>query len=866
MGESAESCAFFCYNGTSKRGDKMIEEKSYTPMMTHYLELKKANEDSIIFYRLGDFYEMFFEDAKKVSAELDLVLTRRSAGNNEKVPMCGVPHHAANNYIQRLIQRGYKVAIVEQLEEASAAKGIVKRDIVKIVTPGTIMEESGNEKVSVYIASMVASQDMLAIALCEMSSGEVEVQCVENELAAVQKAILGNHVKEVVVEKSFDKKLLAMLHDQYHVAISYVKDQDGKAGDNHLVKGVEDTRMVKACGLLFTYLDETQRQRVQHLQKVRVLKETAFLQMDYHSKCNLELTQSQRENQKTSTLWNFLDRCQSAMGSRMLAKWIDYPLRDKAMIHDRLDTIAFLHENFLKKEDLKTLLANVYDIERINARIAYGSASPRDLLRLEKTLAIAPKIIEIFKSANCSQDVVKMDPCTELYQLLQGVIDPDAPLQVREGGVFAKGYLAQLDELLEIKKNGKQWILDLEVQERERTGIKSLKIGYNRVFGYYIEVSNANKAQIQQAFGYVRKQTLRNAERYITEDLKQKEAAILHAQEQCIALEVQCFLELCGRIKGYMTQLYALAKCLAGVDALYALALVSEGERYTRPVFDQAHAIHIEEGRHPILDQQMHKQFVGNDVHMKEDCDVLMITGPNMGGKSTYMRQCALLVIMAQMGCYVPAKRAHLPIFDQIFTRMGASDDIMSGQSTFMVEMSEANQALRHASSDSLILFDELGRGTSTYDGMALAQAMMEYIVKFIGAKTLFSTHYHELTSLASAFKQIRNVHVEVKEAADNIIFLYRVVEGKADKSYGIHVAKLAQLPSDVLKRATFILEHLEDQEQPSRVEEMQTIQEAENMKVRKILKTLKKIDVNRMTPIAAMQCLADLKNQQEEE
>lgn len=839
----------------------MTKKATYTPMMKHYLELKKQHEDAIIFYRLGDFYEMFFEDARTASSELDLVLTGRNAGVEERVPMCGIPHHAAKGYIQRLIQKGYKVAIVEQLEDPALAKGLVKRDVIKIVTPGTIMDEVSDEKTTVYIASLHDFQFGLAVILCEMTTGELRGQLIDKHVMAIQKVLLGNNVREIVIQEKFDKKIVKMIEEMQTITVSYHNDNALKEEYRHLLNGIEDDRVETAFGVLTNYLDETQKRNMAHLNAVEMVYEHDFLQMDFSTKQNLELTSSLRSNSRSQTLWSFLDKCRSSMGSRLLKKWIEYPLVDTAMINRRLDAIEYLNDNFITKDELREHLGFVYDLERLSARVAYGSANPRDILRLVKTLEHTPQIFELFHNCSAYEEFQTIDPCRELYDMIEGAIIDNPPLTLKDGGVFVEGYNEELDQVREIGKNGKNWILELENKERERTGVKSLKIGYNRVFGYYIEVTKTNLTSIKDEFGYVRKQTLTNAERFVTQELKEKEDAIVHAQERSIRLEAELFNHLLNQIKVYLPKLHDLSNALSTIDALYALAEISSENGYTRPQFHTGHSIHMKEARHPILDRMMKTtRYVSNDLDMAEGNDILMITGPNMGGKSTYMRQTVLLVIMAQIGCFVPAKKAEMPIFDQIFTRIGASDDIMSGQSTFMVEMIEANNALQNATANSLILFDEIGRGTSTYDGMALAQAMIEYIMRNIKAKTLFSTHYHELTEMAEKNASIRNVHVDVHEEDDKVTFLYRVLDGKADKSYGINVARLAHLPTSVLDRAKQILDNLELQ--PNMVKEVQAplVIEKENPQHVQIIDQVKQVDVNKMTPMEAMQFLYELK------
>lgn len=843
----------------------MAEKSKYTPMMQHYLQIKKENPDAIIFYRLGDFYEMFFDDAKTVSLELDLVLTGRSAGVEEKVPMCGVPHHAANSYIQRLIQKGYKVAIVEQVEDPALAKGLVRREVIRIVTPGTIMDENSDEKNTNYIASLYDFQYGICVVLCEMTTGEMKAQIIDKSVIALQKVLLLNNVREIVVEHNFDKRLRKMIEELETITISAMNHSEIKNEYEHLIAGISDQRVTHAFGVLMNYLDETQKRSMTHLQPVEMIYEQEFLQMDYATKQNLELTSSLRSGAKQMSLWSFMDHCMSAMGSRLLKKWIEYPLIQVSEIQKRQEAVAYLNDNFLIRDELKEHLRYVYDLERLGARVAYGSASPRDVLRLIRTLEHDPVIFDLFKECPSYPEYRTIDTCTTLHDLIDGAIVEEPPLTVKEGGVFVDGYNERLDELRRISKDGKSWILELEAKERERTGVKSLKIGYNRVFGYYIEVRKGNLSAIKPEFGYVRKQTLANAERFITDELKEKEDAILHAQEEKIRLEAELFTDLLNQIKVYLPKLHDLAAALAAIDVFYSLAQAAGEHGYIRPHFHEGSSIEIIEGRHPILESMMKsKRYVSNNLKMREEQTVSIITGPNMGGKSTYMRQNALLVIMAQIGSFVPARSADLPIFDQIFTRIGASDDILSGKSTFMVEMMEANHALQNATAHSLILFDEIGRGTSTYDGMALAQSMIEYIDEYIHAKTLFSTHYHELTEMAENSDSIQNLHVEVHEEKEEVTFLYRMLEGKADKSYGINVARLAKLPELVLQRARQLLEALELEGDKGIYQPQMMIVEKDDPQMNEIAEMIDMVDINAMTPMEAMSFLYELKKKRE--
>ncbi len=839
-----------------------MAEKKYTPMMMQYLEVKKELQDCIVFYRLGDFYEMFFEDATTASSELDLVLTGRNAGVEEKIPMCGIPYHAASGYIQRLTQKGYKVAIVEQLEDAQAGK-IVKRDVVKIVTPGTIMEEVNDEKESVYIASVVDYQYGFALTYCEMTCGEISAKCVEHKKEELQKALLSMNVKEVVVSANFDVRYRKVIEDLGRVTISHYEDKTMKKEYERLVEEVEDHRILESFALLTNYLNHTQKRSMAHLGKLELMEENSCLQMDFSTKQNLELVSTLRTNSKSQTLWGFLDKAKSAMGSRMLKKWILYPLIDKEEINRRLDAIEYLNFNFILKDELREYLSHVYDLERLSAKIAYGSATPRDILRLVSSLKYAPMIVDVFAECKAFEMFHHVDTCRPLYNKIEDIIVDNPPLNLKEGGVFKEGYHEELDECRKLKDSGRDFILALETKERERTGVSSLKVGYNRIFGYYIEVRKGNIDKIKEEFGYERKQTLANAERFVTVELKQQEDAILHAQERAIRLESELYQNLLNEMKVYLPKLHELAKVLASMDAVYALSVVSSGKNYVRPTFHEGQTLAIEDARHPILDDMMKvKGYVANSLSMQEEDQIMIITGPNMGGKSTYMRQTALLVIMAQIGCFVPARKADMPIFDKIFTRIGASDDIMSGQSTFMVEMIEANYALQNASDNSLILFDEIGRGTSTYDGMSLAQSMLEYIHENTKAKTLFSTHYHELTSLEERYEGIKNLHVEVEEKDDTVTFLYKIKDGKADKSYGINVARLAKLPEHVLYRAQQILNHIQkeqlDLDVAHDVEGINVVQA--DPKHEEVVSLIESVDENLMTPINALQFISELK------
>lgn len=838
-----------------------MAEKKYTPMMQHYLKMKEENPDSILFYRLGDFYEMFFEDAKLVSQELDLVLTGRSAGVEEKVPMCGIPFHAANSYIQRLVKKGYKVAICEQLEDPSSAKGLVDRGIIKIITPGTYMDATMDAKSTNYMASCDVSSFEITVIYCELSTGELKYQTLQRSLVALQKALLEQNVSELVCPMTMDKKWMAALEEMDTMLISKHKKANIDPEDLPLLNGIESESLKEAFALLMAYLKDTQKQRIDHFLPIESMDKDKVLVMDYETKNHLELVSSQSSNAKAESLWSFMDKCQSAMGSRMLKRWIEYPLIDAEKITKRQAAVKDLKENFMLRENLKEHLVYVYDMERLASRMAYGNASPRDVLQLVATLEHAKPILDLASSLNSYPEFNDVPDCQELYNEIKNAIIENPPLTLKEGGVFNDGYNQELDEVRKIAKQGKDFILELEAKERERTGVKSLKVGYNRVFGYYIEVRNGNLDNIKEEFGYHPKQTLANATRFITQELKEKEEQILHAQETKVKLEQSLFNDLLLRIKRDLFDLHACAQALSTIDVLVSLAILASEKGYVCPVFHPGYNVNVVEGKHPILDDRMKKKrYVSNDWKMSEEEHIQLITGPNMGGKSTYMRQNALLVVMAQMGSFIPAKTAQLPIFDRIFTRIGASDDILTGKSTFMVEMMEANTALRYATKHSLILFDEIGRGTATYDGMALAQAMLEYIDEAIGAKTLFSTHYHELTELAEEHQSMRNVHVDVREEKNEIEFRYRVIEGKADKSYGINVAKLAHLPKVVLDRASQLLLNFENQDNNQNYQPSLFVMDQVQPEKSQLLQQLQELDIDSMTPRDALDCLYELK------
>ena len=838
-----------------------MKEKKLSPMMEHYIKLKEENKEYILFYRVGDFYEMFFDDAKLASQELDLVLTGKSAGLEDRVPMCGIPFHAANSYIQRLVKKGYKVAICEQLSDPSTSKGLVDRGIIKVITPGTYMDEVMDAKSNNYMASVTMTGWEVCVLFCELSTGELKYQIIERSLVALQKALLEQSISEVICPISFDKRWVAALEEMDSVVLSFQRKSTLDSQDEKLLEENAPEIVVSALAQLMSYLNDTQKQHIDHFLPAQSMNKEQILIMDYETKNHLELVTSHSSSAKSESLWSFMDYCQSAMGSRELKRWIEMPLIDVNKIAKRQKAVLELKKNFMLRENLKEHLVYVYDMERLASRMAYGNASPRDVLQLVSTLEHAKPILNLGQQLESYPEFQSVPNCESLYLEIRDAIIENPPLSLKDGGVFKDGYNDQLDELRTIADKGKDFILELEAKERERTGVKSLKIGYNRVFGYYIEVRNGNLGAIKEEFGYHPKQTLANATRYITQELKEKEEQILHAQEEKVKLEQDLFNRLLMRIKEDLFDLHACAKALATIDVLVSLALLASDKGYVCPTFHCDMSVNVVEGKHPILDDRMKKKkYVSNNWCMEKENTIELITGPNMGGKSTYMRQNALIVVMAQIGSFVPAKKADLPIFDRIFTRIGASDDILTGKSTFMVEMMEANVALRYATEHSLILFDEIGRGTATYDGMALAQAMLEYIEDVIHAKTLFSTHYHELTEMAQSHSSVKNVHVDVREIKKEIEFRYRVIEGKADKSYGIHVAKLAHLPQVVLDRANQLLNEYENQDNRAGYQPSLFVMDPVQPKKSLLMDRLHDMDIDSLSPREALDCLYELK------
>lgn len=835
-----------------------VDKNKVTPMMQQYIELKEQNPDLILFFRLGDFYEMFFEDAELVSRELELTLTGKNAGLDERIPMCGIPHHASNLYIEKLIEKGYKVGICEQLEDPKAAKGIVKRGIVQIITSGTVIDtENLNEKENNYIGNVMDFGHIYGISYADITTGEISVYLVEHQLAKVTSEIVGLNLKEVVVTSKVDKQLIHMLQNQFHVTVSIHDTIDTYPEYEKLYADLKDPRYIETVKHLLTYITETQKRSLAHLQPVKLREIKKYLRMDIHTKRNLELTETLRLHQRSNSLIWLLDRTKTAMGSRRLKHFIENPLIDRNEIEKRYDMIDTMLDKFIQKEDLSHNLYEVYDLERLSGRIAFGNANARDLLQLKTSLAVLPVIQDLLQELNYEEQI---ETLPELHKLLEISIYENPPMTVKEGYLIKEGYSEKLDELKNLRKGGKDFVARFEREERERTGIKNLKVGYNRVFGYYIEVSKGQVGLVKDEYGYERKQTLTNCERYISPILKEKEALILNAEEEIIELEYQLFTSIRDKVKEYIPRLQKIAQIISDVDVLQAFATVTEENHYVRPQLTEKRYVEIRDNRHPVVEKVLDGEFVANDIYLDENTDIDLITGPNMAGKSTYMREFAITVIMAQMGCFVPASKAILPIFDAIYTRIGASDDLVSGESTFMVEMKEANYAISQATDHSLILFDELGRGTATYDGMALAQAIIEYIHNHIHAKTLFSTHYHELTSLDQTLSRLKNIHVSAYEEDGNLVFLHKIKEGSVDKSYGIHVAKLAELPTTLINRANEILNLYETNEKKTSRIVQETLPLEFVTEDSKVEERLKEIDPLHMTPMEALSTLFELK------
>ena len=834
-----------------------VDINKVSPMMRQYMEIKQNNPDIIIMFRLGDFYEMFFEDAINVSKELELTLTGKNAGLDERIPMCGIPYHAINMYLEKLVENGHKVGICEQLEDPKEAKGVVKRGLTKIVSRGTIIDESLLETENNYIGALIDFEHIYALSYIDLSTGEVNVTLVNHDISSIISEIVNIGIKELIMNDKCDINIKNLLMEHYKIDVSIINEYKSLPDYKYVYEDIEDIRYIKAIEYLINYLLKLEMQDLSHLMKANVIKNNDYLKMDIHTKRNLELTETLRLKQRQYSLLWLMDRTKTAPGARMLKNYIENPLIREDEINKRLDIVDKLIKEFILKSDLRDALDGVYDIERLTGRIALGSASARDLLQLKNSLKNLPIILEILKKINY---YTLFEIPYDLYDLLEKSINEDAPTTLKEGSLIKEGYSIELDELKSIRKNGKDFIAQFENDERERTGIKNLKVGYNRVFGYYIEVSKGSLDLVKDEYGYERKQTLAGAERYISKVLKEKEDLILNAEEKIIKLEYDMFIEIRNKVKEYIVKLQAIAHIISEIDVLQSFATIAEENNYVRPTFSHNNEVNIIENRHPVIEKVINN-YVKNDIKFDKNTNILLITGPNMAGKSTYMRQFAITVIMAQMGSFVPADEAFLPIFDKIFTRIGASDDLVSGESTFMVEMNEANMAIKKATENSLILFDELGRGTATFDGMALAQSIIEYIHDNIKCKTLFSTHYHELTDLENNLKHLKNIHVSAHLEDGNITFLHKIEEGSIDKSYGIHVARLAGLPDNLIKRADQILNVYENKERKRDIKIQESLPLDDLVqKESPVEEELKKIDPMNTTPMDALNILYKLK------
>lgn len=839
-----------------------VDKSKISPMMLKYLEIKEKYNDTIIFYRLGDFYEMFFEDAILCSRELELTLTGRNAGLDERVPMCGIPHHAYLSYLEKLVEKGYKVAICEQLTDPKESKGMVERDVIQVVTKGTVIDDTLSEKDYNYIGNIYDFEYCYGVSYADITTGYFYVLILDHDKEKIIKEINNRNIKEVIVNDKTDKEIISVLKENYHILVTVSDDVYSDDSYSYITSDLQDIRMSTTVNHLLKYILDAKKGDMSHLQKAEVVDLNKFLLFDNHTKRNLELTETLRQKERTYSLLWLLDKTKTAMGSRFLKYSIENPLTNSAEINRRYDIIETLLTEFILKNDLQNLLNEVYDLERLAGRISYGNLNARDLLQLKKSLKVLPNIKNILDDIKFYKTIDTFD---ELYELLEDSIIEDAPFSIKEGGIIKDGYNAELDELRSIRSGSKDFILKIEQEERERTGIKNLKLGYNKVFGYYIEISKGAIPLVKEEFNYERKQTLANCERFVTPLLKEKENIILGAEEKIINLEYKIFMDIREKVKTYIDKIQNTSKVIALIDMLVALATVSEENNYIRPIISKEKRIDIKEARHPVVEKVIKSDFVPNDIVMNEGVDILLITGPNMAGKSTYMRTLAIIIIMAQIGSFVPAKSCTISIFDKIFTRIGASDDLVSGDSTFMVEMKEANNAISEATSNSLILFDELGRGTATYDGMSLAQSILEYVHNKIKAKTLFSTHYHELTSLAGDLKRLRNVHVSAIEEEGKITFLHKVKMGAVDKSYGIHVASLAHLPKDVIDRANEILEMYESKSKKKNAyKQIELLLEPEDEKDNKdlVIDKLNKVNPLEITPIDAINILYELKQE----
>lgn len=837
-----------------------VDRSKLSPMMAQYMEIKDKYKDELVFYRLGDFYEMFFDDALIASRELELTLTGRVAGLEEKVPMCGVPHASVKTYIEKLVNKGYKVAICEQLEDPRYTKGMVKRGIVDVISKGTIADNDLlNDKDTSYIASILFFSDSILLTILDISTSYLATISIENNEETLINEILELNLKEVILVDNLNTNLINLLKNTYNVEVT-INSEFLWDKYKTLLESIPDARVKSGVAHLFYYLDVRQLKDLSHITKINYLHKNDYLEMDIHSIRNLELVETLRLKERTYSLVWLLDKCKTAMGSRKLKSWMLNPLKNKDKINERYDKIEKLNNEFIIKDELKNLLYEVYDIERLSGKVINGSLNARDLLQLKNSIKVMPMIKEKITTLGFDYS---LETHEELFKLLDASIVDEPPISIKEGYMIKTGFNSELDELRNIRSGGKDFVAAFEAKVKEETGIKSLKVGFNKVFGYFIEIPNGSKNLVKDEYHWERRQTLTNCERYISPELKEKESMILNAEENIIDLEYKIFCDIKNIVKQEVPHLNRTADVLGELDALVSLSVCSEEYNLVRPNITDEHIIDIKNGRHPVVEVVSKLEYVPNDCELDNGVNTLLITGPNMSGKSTFMRQLAIIVIMAQMGSFVPCESATLPIIDKIFTRIGASDDLVSGESTFMVEMKEARNAIHNATANSLILFDELGRGTATYDGMSLAQAILEYISDNIKSFTLFSTHYHELTRLDKKYKNIKNVHVSAVENGNEITFLHKVKNGAVDKSYGIHVARLAKMPDSLLKRADEILNEYESNAKKKNPEEkiQLTMDFETNVKKDDIIKeTIENIDVLNTTPMEALNVLFDLK------
>jgi len=835
---------------------KEVDQNELSPMMKQYAQIKKNYENEILFYRVGDFYELFFEDALLACRELELTLTGKSAGLSEKIPMSGVPHHSIKPYIERLVNKGYKVAICDQVEDAKHAKGMVRREVTQVVSKGTMVDlEFLNAKDFNFIGSIIDNGYSYLITYADVSTGNLYSELIKHNSDELLNRVLNLNLKELILKNDFSIEVINIFKNTYNINISLSDHLYEEKLE--ILKNIKDANVLLGIKHLIYYLVVKLLKEIDHFSEVIIKDNDAYLLMDVHTITNLELFETLRLKEREYSLIWLIDKCKTAMGSRTLKGFLMNPLKDEKNINERLDIIEKLNNEFILRSELLEALYEVYDLERLCGKVVCGSLNARDVLQIKRSLHYLPKIKEIIKDLELK---ININEHQDLFELLEKAIYEEPPVTIKEGYLIKAGFNRELDELKEIRSGGKDFIAQLEATEREKTGIPNLKVGFNKVFGYYIEISKSHVNKIKPEYGWERRQTIANGERYITPLLKEKEAMVLNAEERIVELEYNLFLEIKETIKKSITSLKEVAQNLGTIDALTSLSVISETQKLVRPRFNSQKIINIKNGFHPVVEQVSNVPYVKNDIIMDETTSTLLITGPNMSGKSTYMRQLAITIIMAQIGSFVPADEANLPIFDHIFTRIGASDDLVSGNSTFMIEMLEAKNAIVNATTNSLILFDELGRGTATYDGMSLAEAILEYVNLNIKCKTLFSTHYHELTSLENRIDGIKNIHVSATEEDGKLVFLHKVKEGAVDKSYGIHVAQIAGIPDQVIKRANELLDFYE---QEGKVINDKPIQQLSfNLtETNEIKERLKTIDPLKVTPLEALTILAELKD-----